>query len=631
MADGELTKFKCPACGAGLAMPAKVAGRKVRCPKCSIALRVWADMGGIDFYDPEDAKKVAARKEAAKAKRAAQPDGLAPPAGSKPTPPAAPAAPSPAPSEAPANDDPLAALAGASEADADPLAELAASSPDADDPLAALAGAAGGETAAAPAAARARPGARAAAASPRRSAGAAARRGEPQPKKSNTALIIGGVAGVALLLAAAVIGYVVLGGGSGAIGAAMAYLPDEPDAVFSVDFEAVTDSAFYQSIMDKVPTAKAALAQVEQESGMALSDYATMVIGVKVGERPHVSGLITLTRDVDFAALDAMKKPDVTQEKAGDYTLFVNRDLGIVQLDPRTLVFGTTDDVRDVLKRGRDATISSDLRTLIGRADFSRPFALAMTMGGVTGRNMPLPPGGPIDPAMIDQITGITLSGTVASALDLRASVLFKSTEQAENTAKMIDGLLAGMKSQPGAPPDVKKMLDSAKVEHSGDEVSATVTLEVDPIITMLGASVGRAQDVAGRQATAANLTSLHKAMYTWSLSNQDRFPPDLGTLYQQDMISPKKVLRGDSSTVPPDTSAMTKDEVAAWINANTDFVYLADRASATTAADEVIAYERIGDERREGINVLYGDGHVEFHPIDEAKQLLQDKGVTPE
>jgi prepilin-type processing-associated H-X9-DG protein len=47
--------------------------------------------------------------------------------------------------------------------------------------------------------------------------------------------------------------------------------------------------------------------------------------------------------------------------------------------------------------------------------------------------------------------------------------------------------------------------------------------------------------------------------------------------------------------------------------------------AGVTTAAgpDTIIGYEK-PDGLEEGINILYADGHVEWHPMEQARDLIE-------
>jgi prepilin-type processing-associated H-X9-DG protein len=51
---------------------------------------------------------------------------------------------------------------------------------------------------------------------------------------------------------------------------------------------------------------------------------------------------------------------------------------------------------------------------------------------------------------------------------------------------------------------------------------------------------------------------------------------------------------------------------LAAWINANSDYVYLASRKPNYIPGDAVLAYEKPA-AMSDGVNMLFGDGSVRF------------------
>jgi prepilin-type processing-associated H-X9-DG protein len=60
----------------------------------------------------------------------------------------------------------------------------------------------------------------------------------------------------------------------------------------------------------------------------------------------------------------------------------------------------------------------------------------------------------------------------------------------------------------------------------------------------------------------------------------------------------------------------------------NTDYVYLGVGITPSHPATVILAHELIHDPAQEGINILYNDGHVEWHAMPSA---LQEIAKQPE
>jgi prepilin-type processing-associated H-X9-DG protein len=66
------------------------------------------------------------------------------------------------------------------------------------------------------------------------------------------------------------------------------------------------------------------------------------------------------------------------------------------------------------------------------------------------------------------------------------------------------------------------------------------------------------------------------------------------------------------------------------WVNTHGDYVFLGGGKASSTAADVVIVYEKLEDHDRDGMNMLYADGHVEFQARDNAMREIERSGGTP-
>ena len=150
-------------------------------------------------------------------------------------------------------------------------------------------------------------------------------------------------------------------------------------------------------------------------------------------------------------------------------------------------------------------------------------------------------------------------------------------------------------------------------------------------MISVLLPALNRAREQANRVKSASNLRQIGLAAMMYANTNKGKLPPDLATMYKQEDLTPSVFINPRSSTAPP--PAGTPDAMADWVEQHSDYVYVGrGRDIGAVGADAPIAYEKLEDNT-EGVNVLFGDGHVEFFPMAAAQQLIEKSkaGAAPD
>jgi prepilin-type processing-associated H-X9-DG protein len=61
-------------------------------------------------------------------------------------------------------------------------------------------------------------------------------------------------------------------------------------------------------------------------------------------------------------------------------------------------------------------------------------------------------------------------------------------------------------------------------------------------------------------------------------------------------------------------------------VNEHTDYVYLGAGMNSTVGAETIVLYEKPGAHGKQGMNMLFGDGHVEFQLMPNAMRMIQDQ-----
>jgi prepilin-type processing-associated H-X9-DG protein len=93
-------------------------------------------------------------------------------------------------------------------------------------------------------------------------------------------------------------------------------------------------------------------------------------------------------------------------------------------------------------------------------------------------------------------------------------------------------------------------------------------------------------------------------------------------------MMNPRGVVLicpSSGNRLPPNIGLMPADQYAAWANDNSSYVYMGGNLTTRTAgADTIVIYEKPDDHQNQGINMLYGDGHVDWNQMQQAIQMIQ-------
>ena len=147
--------------------------------------------------------------------------------------------------------------------------------------------------------------------------------------------------------------------------------------------------------------------------------------------------------------------------------------------------------------------------------------------------------------------------------------------------------------------------------------------------------SLNRARETANRIKCASNQRTLGQAMLLYSNEHRGQYPPDLATiLITQDLPPDVFVCPSGDSAAPPAGSLLKPDgspdeaKMRAWVGANSDYVYLGGGKNNAAPAEIVLLYEKPSDHDGDGMNLLFGDGHVEFFTMPSAAAQLARQGV---
>ena len=143
--------------------------------------------------------------------------------------------------------------------------------------------------------------------------------------------------------------------------------------------------------------------------------------------------------------------------------------------------------------------------------------------------------------------------------------------------------------------------------------------------------SLNRARETANRVKCMSNERQIGQAILLYSNENRGKYPPDLGTLILTQDVTPEVFTCPSSdNAVPPEIVHAPKEEQAKWVNANSSYVYVGAGLKNDAPADMIVLYERPDDHDEDGLNFLYGDGHVEWQSMPVAQELIKNAGKKP-
>lgn len=159
----------------------------------------------------------------------------------------------------------------------------------------------------------------------------------------------------------------------------------------------------------------------------------------------------------------------------------------------------------------------------------------------------------------------------------------------------------------------------------------AGLTIGILSLFTALPAAVmlpalSRAREMADRVKCASNMRQLGQAMLMYANANQNQLPDSLKSLAQFDStLSPAVFVCPSDSKKPASPQSLAADLAA---GRNVSYVYVGKGLSSSAPPDVVLLYEPLQDHRREGMNVLFADGHVEFLQRSQAMTILTERAA---
>jgi prepilin-type processing-associated H-X9-DG protein len=143
-------------------------------------------------------------------------------------------------------------------------------------------------------------------------------------------------------------------------------------------------------------------------------------------------------------------------------------------------------------------------------------------------------------------------------------------------------------------------------------------------LVSIMLPSLNRARETANRVKCGSNMRQIGMAILLYSNENRGKYPPDLAALIKtQDITAECFICPSGNTAFPPNLREMKPDDVGKWVNENSNYVYLGGGMNNTAGAEVIVLYEK-PEDHRQGMNMLFGDGHVEFFMMPEAQRMIE-------
>jgi prepilin-type processing-associated H-X9-DG protein len=139
--------------------------------------------------------------------------------------------------------------------------------------------------------------------------------------------------------------------------------------------------------------------------------------------------------------------------------------------------------------------------------------------------------------------------------------------------------------------------------------------------------TLGRPREPAQRVKCASNLRQIGQGIQMYANENRGAFPPSFDAVLSTQDLTPE-VFVCPSSDHERATGPTTQAVVASFLsnpNLHCSYVYTgAGLTSATATPKHVLAYEH-ATNHKDGMNVLYGDGTVQWVDAKQSAHLLSE------
>ena len=136
-------------------------------------------------------------------------------------------------------------------------------------------------------------------------------------------------------------------------------------------------------------------------------------------------------------------------------------------------------------------------------------------------------------------------------------------------------------------------------------------------MISILLPALNKARETANRAKCASNMHQIGLAILLYQQDNNQAYPPDLTTLWQHEQLTGSVFVCPSSNDTPAAGPAQLTS------GGHLSYTYAPPAPGETPDATTPVLYETAAPHGRDGSNILFGDGAVNFYNAASAKRLI--------
>ena len=138
-------------------------------------------------------------------------------------------------------------------------------------------------------------------------------------------------------------------------------------------------------------------------------------------------------------------------------------------------------------------------------------------------------------------------------------------------------------------------------------------------------APMGRYSRPAGNRVQCSfRLRQMGQTMQLYANDHQGRYPDTMGELLEEG-LTPAMFVCPSSSDSPPTGATTQAMAVNVHAGGHLSYLYLGKGLTGTPPPTMILAYEPLANHQNQGMNVLFGDGHVTFITPPAAMTMLAE------
>lgn len=155
--------------------------------------------------------------------------------------------------------------------------------------------------------------------------------------------------------------------------------------------------------------------------------------------------------------------------------------------------------------------------------------------------------------------------------------------------------------------------------------VGIALTLMYALMMSIMLPSLGRARETANRAKCSSNMRQIGQAMLLYANENRGVYPDALPILLLTQDITPEVFCCPSSNDTPAPGTTPQAQAAKLLTGPHCSYVYTGNGLTSASTAEQVLLYEPPGNHNGDGMNVLFGDGHVDFIPKPEAQKMIAE------